>query len=71
MKIIIQHNQGEWTIDFDNPPQRNLDELFDTFTGPEVRTIVNESLRVLRGICDVWNQRELAARRQAGLSQGG
>jgi hypothetical protein len=71
MKIIIQFHDGEWPIDTDKPPERSLDELLDTFTQPEVREIINETRRVFRGMCDVWNQRELAARRQAGLSEGG
>ena len=71
MKIVIQYHEGEWPIAIENPPERSLDELLDTFTQPEVREIINESLRVFRGMCDVWNQRELAARRQAGLGEGG
>lgn len=64
MKIVIQFHEGEWPIDTDNPPERSLDELLDTFTQPEVREIINQSLSVFRGMCDIWNQRELAARRQ-------
>ncbi len=71
MKIIIQFHEGEWPIDIETPAERSLDELLDTFTQPEVRQIINNSLRVFRDICDVWNRRELAARRQAGLSEGG
>ncbi|MBI5725791.1 MAG: hypothetical protein HZA50_17660 [Planctomycetes bacterium] len=71
MKIVIQHNEGEWPIDIENPFERSLDELLDTFTQPEVREIINESLRVFRGMCNVWNQRELAERRKVGLNEGG
>lgn len=71
MKIVIQFHEGEWPIDTANPAERSLDELLDTFTQPEVREIINETRRVFRGMCDIWNQRELAARRQAGLSEGG
>ena len=70
MKIVIHHDEGEGHIDPSKPAEYNLDELLDGFTQPEVRTIINESLRVFRGMCDVWNQRELAERRKfnAGTS---
>ena len=70
MKIVIQYHEGEWPIDTENPPERSLDELLDTFTQSEVRLIINEALPVFRGMCDIWNQRELAERRKLNLDAG-
>lgn len=71
MKIVIRYNEGEWPIDVEKPHEHNLDDLLDTYTEPEVRLIINQGLRAFRGMCDVWNQRELEARRRAGLGGGG
>ena len=71
MKITVHYDEGEWPIETTNPYEHSLDELLDTFTAAQVPTILNETLRAFRGMCDVWNQRELAARRQAGLGEGG
>jgi hypothetical protein len=71
MKIVIHYDECEWPIDTEKPPEESLDLLLDTFTQPQVRLIINEALPVFRGMCDVWNQRELAARREAGLGEGG
>ena len=70
MKIVIQYHEGQWPIDTEKPPEHSLDELLDTFTADEVRSIINESLGVFRGMCDIWNQREMEARRQLNLDAG-
>ena len=70
MKIVIHYDEGEWPIETDNPHEQSLDELLDTFTSAQVPTILNETLRAFRGMCDVWNQRELEARRQLNLDAG-
>lgn len=70
MKIVIHYDEAEWPIDTEATPERSLEELLDTFTQPQVRSIINENLRLFRGMCDVWNQRELAERRKANLDAG-
>ena len=67
MKIVIQYHEGQWPIDTEKPPEHSLDELLDTFTADEVRSIINESLGVFRGMCDIWNRRERAERRNLHL----
>jgi hypothetical protein len=65
MKITIHYNDCDYPIDVDGEqtPERNLDDLLDAFIATEVREIINTNLRFFRGMCDVWNQRELAQRR--------
>lgn len=70
MKIIIQHDQGEWPVDTDKPSVQSLEELMDTFTQPQVRLIINETLRVFREMCDEWNRRELERRRHLEQAEG-
>ncbi len=70
MKIEVQYDECEWPIDTEKPPEESLDLLLDTFTQPQVRLILNETLRVFRGMCEVWNQRELAARRNLERDAG-
>ena len=70
MKIVIQYDECEWHIDSEKPAEEELDLLLDTFTQPQVRLIINEHLRAFRGLCDVWNQREMEARRKFNLEAG-
>ena len=67
MKIVIHYDEGEWPIETDNPHEQSLDELLDTFTAAQVPTILNAALRSFRGMCDLWNQREMEARRNLNL----
>ena len=70
MKIVIHYDEGEWPLLTENTAEHNLDDLLDTFTAAQVPTIINQTLEAFRGMCEVWNQRELAQRRQLESDAG-
>jgi len=69
MQITIHYDDCDFPIDTDAPrgPTDLLDDLLDSFQPQQVRQIINQNLELFRGLCDVWNQRELAERR--GLTE--
>jgi hypothetical protein len=71
MQIRIVYHEADHPIDPEQSAEHNLDDLLDTFTAPEVRDVINTTLRTFRDMCDLWNQRELAQRREMGLDAPG
>jgi len=65
MKLTIHYHDCDYPIDLDDPHghEYRLDDMLDSFQPNEVREVINQNLDLFRGLCDIWNQRELAQRR--------
>lgn len=64
VQVGIRYDEGEWFLDTSKSDEHCLDELLDTFCESQVPEIINATLRLFRSMCDIWNQRELARRRE-------
>jgi len=67
MQIRIDHHEAFIPIDTKDTPDHILEVILDIYTAPEVPEIINEALRTFQGLCDAWNQREMAERRAIGI----